>query len=89
MSDGLVGPVAESIRHTGFAHFFKRLVREKPLGTVGAAITLILLFIAIVPGLIAPFGVNEDWAGDFLEPPSGSHWFGTDTLGTEVMAKEG
>jgi peptide/nickel transport system permease protein len=63
------------------------LVKEKPLGTAGAAITLILLFVAIFPGLIAPYGMNEDWAGEFLEPPTGSHWFGTDTLGRDIFSR--
>ena len=87
MADGIAAPVADSVNRTGFRTFFKRLIKEKPLGTVGAAITLILLFVAIFPGLIAPYGVNEDWAGDFLESPNASHWFGTDTLGRDVFSR--
>jgi peptide/nickel transport system permease protein len=87
LADGLAEPITESTKHTGIRHLFKRLVKEKPLGTVGAAITLILLFVAIFPGLIAPYGMNEAWAGDFLEPPSGSHWFGTDNLGRDIFSR--
>ncbi len=87
VAGGATGTVAESIKHTGLRNFFKRLVKEKPLGTVGAAIVLILLFVAIFPGLIAPYGINEDWAGEFLEPPSGNHWFGTDGLGRDIFSR--
>ena len=87
MADAISETVTATTRRTGLATFVKRLVKEKPLGTVGAAITLILLFVAIFPGLIAPYGMNEDWAGEFLEPPSGSYWFGTDNLGRDIFSR--
>ena len=40
--------VAEK-KHSGFISFLIRLVREKPLGTVGGVITLLLLLTGISP----------------------------------------
>jgi len=81
------GRVAERTRHSAPVAFIKRLVKEKPLGTVGAIITLLLLLTGIFPDLIAPYGMNQDWVGAFLEPPSAKLWFGADTLGRDVFSR--
>ena len=81
------GRVAVKTRRPATLTFFKRLVKEKPLGTVGAIITLLLLLTAIFPGLIAPHGMNEDWVGTFLQPPSAKLWFGSDNLGRDVFSR--
>jgi peptide/nickel transport system permease protein len=83
----LSGTVAERTRQLPPVVFFKRLVKEKPLGTVGAIITLLLLLTGIFPDLIAPHGMNEDWVGTFLEPPSSKLWFGSDNLGRDVFSR--
>ena len=46
-----------------------RLVREKPLGTVGAAITLVFLLMAVFADVLAPYGMNEGTPTN-LTPPS-------------------
>ena len=55
---------------SGVGRFFRRLVTEKPLGTVGAVITLLLLLTGIFSDVLAPYGFNETEVGDFLQPPS-------------------
>ena len=79
--------VTEMPRRSGLKIFLKRLVKEKPLGTVGAVITVVLLFVAIFPGLIAPYGYNEAWVGEFLERPGANVWFGADTLGRDIFSR--
>ena len=39
--------------------FFRRLVREQPLGTVGGIIVLLLLFCGIFADVLARYGMNE------------------------------
>lgn len=77
----------EVSKRAGVRYFLRRLLKEKPLGTVGAAITVILLFVAIFPNLIAPYGFNEAWVGEFLERPNNKLWFGADTLGRDVFSR--
>jgi len=81
------GTVAERKRHFWLVGFLIRLVKEKPLGTLGLVITLLLLLTGIFADLIAPYGMNETWAGDPLTPPSVKFWFGTDSVGRDVFSR--
>jgi peptide/nickel transport system permease protein len=67
--------------------FFKRLVKEKKLGTVGAIITLLLLLTGIFADVIAPYGMNETYVGDQLTEPSRQFIFGTDDIGRDVFSR--
>lgn len=64
-----------------------RLVKTKPLGTVGAFITLILLLAGLLAPLIAPYGMNESLIQDRLTPPSAKHWLGTDNVGRDILSR--
>ncbi len=87
MADSLSGRVAETKRHSALVAFLIRLVREKPLGTVGGIITLLLLFTGIFADFIAPYGVNEIHTGDYLAPPSAQFWLGADNLGRDMLSR--
>jgi len=76
----------EKKSRSAFFTFLKRLVREKPLGAVGAAITLILLIVGIFAGFLAPYGMNQPSA-DLLAHPSFTHWLGTDNLGRDMLSR--
>ncbi len=86
MADSSSGGVAERKRHSWLVDFFIRLVREKPLGTVGAVVTLLLLFTGIFADFLAPYGMNETSA-NFLEAPSARFWLGTDNLGRDLFSR--
>ena len=87
MSDSSSGGVAEGKRRSKLAEFFIRLVKEKPLGTVGGVITLLLLLTGIFADFLAPYGMNEIHVGNFLEPPSAKFWLGTDNLGRDMLSR--
>ena len=87
MADSSSERVVERKRHSFLVDFLIRLVKEKPLGTVGAIITLILLLTGIFANFIAPYGMNEAWAGDYLVAPSPGFWFGTDRLGRDILSR--
>jgi peptide/nickel transport system permease protein len=93
MSDALATPIEAVVTavHRRRQHpldvFVRRLVREKPLGAVGGAIFLIFLIAGTFAGVIAPYGLNETDLLRRLEPPSLSHWFGTDHLGRDVLSR--
>ena len=87
MADSSSGKVAERKRHSALVGFLIRLVKEKPLGTVGLLITLLLLFTAIFSELIAPYGYNEAFTAEALAPPSARFWLGTDNLGRDMLSR--
>jgi peptide/nickel transport system permease protein len=84
--DNTYGQIAERKSRSSALNFLKRLVKEKPLGTVGAIITLLLLLIGIFASFIAPYGMNQSTA-DLLVRPSLTHWFGTDNLGRDILSR--
>jgi peptide/nickel transport system permease protein len=64
-----------------------RLIRDKPLGAVGAAVFLLFLFCAVFAHPLAPYGENETDIFKRLQPPSAEHWLGTDNLGRDVLSR--
>ena len=87
VTDSSSGRVAEPKRRSGLVNFFIRLVKEKPLGTVGGIITLVLLVTGIFADFIAPYGMNEAWVGGYLISPSAQFWLGTDNIGRDVLSR--
>ncbi len=65
----------------------RRLLREKPLGTVGAIIVLILFVVGISAQWLAPYGYNETLVGGRLESSSLTHWMGTDQSGRDLLSR--
>ena len=64
-----------------------RLVKEKPLGTIGAVIVLMLLLTGIFADFLAPFEYNKTILMDRLQAPSATHILGTDNLGRDVLSR--
>ena len=87
MTDSSSGRVAERKRHFFLVGFLIRLVKEKPLGTVGAIITLLLLFTGIFADFLAPYGMNETHIADALMGSSAKHWLGTDNIGRDILTR--
>jgi len=86
MADSSSGGVAETKRHSFLVDFFIRLVKEKPLGTVGGVITLLLLLTGIFANFIAPYGESETHMVDMLAAPSAKYWLGADNLGRDILS---
>ena len=79
--------VAEPKRRSWLVDFWIRLVKEKPLGTVGAVITLLLLLTGIFADFLAPYGMNEPNVADRMLAPSAGYWLGTDNLGRDILSR--
>ena len=64
-----------------------RMVREKPLGTVGGVIVLLLILAAIFADVISPYERDAQSLAEQLRPPSTEHLLGTDHLGRDLLTR--
>ena len=87
MSDKTLERTIEHKKRSKSVELVMRLIKEKPLGTVGAVITLILLIVAIIAPLIAPYGMNDVHSLNALEGPSSKFLLGTDNLGRDLLSR--
>ena len=89
MSDatGIPSPVSEPKRRARPADFFIKLWKEKPLGTVGGIIVLILIFVAIFADVLAPYPHDEVFVVDRLTGPSARYLLGTDQIGRDFLSR--
>ena len=89
MSDGKGMPsaVSQPERHAGPADFFVRLWREKPLGIVSGIIVLMLILVAILADVLAPFPYWEVHQVDRLQGASARYLLGTDQLGRDLLSR--
>ena len=73
--------------HSGFWHGIWRQLRRRPKFVVAATLILLILVVAVFPGLFT--GADPDYAdpSQSLLPPSAAHWFGTDLQGHDIHAR--
>ena len=74
-------------RRSRLADFLSRLWREKPLGTAGGIIILILIFVAIFADVLAPYRYMEIHPVDRLQGASARYLLGTDQLGRDLLSR--
>lgn len=79
--------VEEKKTHSLLVDLFIRLVKEKPLGTVGGIIVLVLFFTGIFAEFIAPYDYKEINLMDTLQAPSAQHILGTDNMGRDLLSR--
>lgn len=65
---------------------FGRLLRHRS-GTIGLALVLFFIVVAIFAPLIAPYSPIEQNSKSRLQPPGGAHIFGTDEFGRDVLSR--
>jgi peptide/nickel transport system permease protein len=64
-----------------------RLLVRSPAFLIGAGILLWWIVCALFGKAIAPYNAVTGSLTAFNEPPSGMHWFGTDSLGRDVLSR--
>ena len=64
-----------------------RLIKEKPLGAIGAVIVLILLFCAAFAPWIATHPYDQANVRYRLKPPSAQFYLGTDNLRRDLFSR--
>src|SRR6185312_13379473 len=48
---------------------------------------VVIVLVAITADWIAPYGVNDVDVASALQSPRGTHWFGTDELGRDILSR--
>lgn len=85
MPDTLI-PARRPFRSTAFGAFLSRLVHHR-VGFGAAIVILLITLAAVFAPLIAAHPPNELQTGPRLATASGSHWFGTDSLGRDLFSR--
>lgn len=66
--------------------FWPRLKRNR-LAMVGGGVVLLLFLISLLAPWLTPHHPSAINAWEVLQPPTWQHWFGTDELGRDVLAR--
>ena len=82
--------VVEAVRRRGrspWADLVVRLVREKPLGLLGAVIVLLMGIMGIFADVLAPYPYDQPHYDDSLQASSLQYLLGTDFLGRDLLSR--
>jgi peptide/nickel transport system permease protein len=64
------------------------LLRESPVGMIGAALVLFWIAVAILAPLIAPYDPNQNYMDDYGNwGPSAAFWLGRDNQGRDILSR--
>ncbi|PYE82428.1 ABC transporter permease [Pseudoroseicyclus aestuarii] len=64
--------------------------RSNPLSIIGLVLVALCVGLAVFADLVAPYPAHVGPIGDFMainQAPSAAHWFGTDTIGRDVLTR--
>jgi peptide/nickel transport system permease protein len=71
----------------GFSAIFWSRFRRNSLAVAGAVVVLLLVFIAVLAPLVAPYNPHDIDRKHVLDPPDLRHPLGTDDLGRDVLSR--
>lgn len=65
-----------------------RLLRETPVGMIGAFLVLFWVLVAILAPWISPYNPNSNDMDALIDPtPNALHWLGTDMQGRDILSR--
>ena len=79
--------MTEPKRRAGLADFLVRLVKEKPLSIIPGVVILLLLLVAILADVLAPFPHDKVNIVDRMQAPSDRYLLGTEQLGRDLLSR--
>lgn len=86
-AESVIPQAAEAKTRNFFVDLVVRLVKEKPLGTIGGGIVLVLVLTGIFADVLAPYDFKAYILADKLTPPSARHILGTDNIGRDQLSR--
>ena len=63
------------------------LARRSGTATIGLAVVVVFGVVALIAPLIIPYDPVAIFTDRLLQPPSATHWFGTDGNGMDVFSR--
>lgn len=70
-----------------FRRAVRDFIRQRPLGTIGAALIVVMIFAAAFADIVAPYRPDEGVFTGLPLPPSFDHLLGTDSYGFDVFSR--
>ncbi|NNU84785.1 ABC transporter permease [Geobacillus sp. BMUD] len=64
-----------------------RRFRKNKIALVGAGIVFFFILVAILAPWLAPYDYKDQQLAERLQPPSETHWFGTDDFGRDIFSR--
>jgi len=77
----------EQPRRAGRLELFVLVLRQNPLFAFGYTLILVIVALALLAPVIVPYDPEEANAAITLQPPSASHWLGTDISGMDILSR--
>ncbi|MDF1792886.1 MAG: ABC transporter permease [Thalassobaculaceae bacterium] len=71
----------------GFLDHALYVLSENPITAIAFALFAVIVLVALLGPVLAPYDPLESNAARALQPPSVDHWFGTDNLGRDVFSR--
>lgn len=71
----------ETLRHV------RHVLSENPVTLLAAALFALFLLLALFGPALVPYDPLASDAAAALQPPSSAHWFGTDSLGRDILSR--
>ncbi len=87
MSTNVAAAPAQKLRKKSQAWDTIKRIFRYPSAKVGGILFAIIVILAIIAPLIAPYGPYEMHLDQIFQKPSGAHWFGTDGMGRDILSR--
>ena len=84
---GSDAPASRRQARLGEFYRFGRALMRHPLAVAGLVIVLLLVLVAALGPLLAPYAPSTQHLADRLQGPSAQHWLGTDELGRDILSR--
>src|SRR4030095_16261322 len=82
-----VRPAAAPTPFEYFARATLNAFNANKTSWIGLAVFLIVVVIAILASLLAPYDPTDQTILEKLRPPSAEHWLGTDSFGRDTLSR--
>lgn len=87
-SERVAAAVLKARKHPPFLiEVFVRLIKEKPLGTIGGMIVIVFFLAGIFADWLSPYHYMYQDLDSVLSPPTAKFLFGTDNLGRDLLSR--